>query len=245
MKKHRIGILLVMTLTLASCSMFKQKDTQQQQTTASTSESVQSQNRDQQALDRATGMTRGWPDSSIAAAKDMISKYGDPQETTSDSLIWRNVAPFKKIIVHKEVYNHRFPLLHQNAVEHVVDYKAPVGKVDDVWRYNGSIVLDRTKGEMSSFADNESMNILSLNLAHKVLSGNMSADAARITYGKETLDYLNGKQSENTQVLGFGSQFNTADAGESVTNKIRWIGDPAQRRPAQQRINLKQAQEEK
>jgi hypothetical protein len=73
----------------------------------------------------------------------------------------------------------------------------------------------------------------------------MSADAARITYGKETLDYLNGKQTENTQVLGFGSQYNTSDAGESVTNKIRWIGDPAQRRPAEQRVNLKQAQEEK
>lgn len=245
MKNHRISILLMMTLTLASCSMFKQKDTQGQQTTASTTESVQTQNRDQQALDKATGMTRGWPDSSIAAAKDMISKYGDPQETTSDSLIWRNVAPFKKIIVHKNVYNHNFPLLHQNAVEHVVDYKAPVGKVDDVWRYNGSIVLDRTKGEMSSFADNEAMNILSLNLAHKVLVGNMSADAARITYGKETLDYLNGKQTANTQVLSFGNQFNTADAGESVTNKIRWSGDPTRRTPAQQKINLKQAQEEK
>jgi hypothetical protein len=175
----------------------------------------------------------------------MISKYGDPHEKTSDSLIWRNVAPFKKIIVHREVYSHRFPLLHQNSLQHVVDYKAPAGKVDDVWKYNGSIVLDRTKGEMSSFADSEAMNVLALNMAHKVMSGSMSADAARITYGKETMNFLNGIDTENTQVLLFGSQYNTADAGESVTNKIRWSGDPAQRRPAQQRLNLKQAQEEK
>ena len=248
MKKIGLTGMLMLTMSLASCTMFKKNEPQPQTAATSTPEStgVQSENINQEALAKATSLTSGWPDSSISAAKDMIAKYGDPQETTSDSLIWRNVAPFKKIVVHKEVYSHRFPLLHQNALEHVVDYKAPVGKVDDVWNYNGSVVLNRTRGEMSSFADNEAMNILSLNLAHRVLTGNMSADAARITYGKETMDFLNGKKTANTSVLNFGNQFNTADAGESIVNKIRWIGDPAQRRPAEQRrMNLKQAQEEK
>lgn len=242
MKSFKPATLILLTLTLASCSMFK-KESQYKGTTSTSN--IETQNRDQQALEKATSLTRGWTDSSVAAAKEMISKYGDPHEKTSDSLIWRNVAPFKKIIVHREVYSHRFPLLHQNSLQHIVDYKAPAGKVDDVWKYNGSIVLDRTKGEMSSFADSEAMNVLALNMAHKVLSGSMSADAARITYGKETMNYLNGIDTENTKVLIFGNQYNTADAGESVTNKIRWSGEPAQRRPAQQRLNLKQAQEEK
>ncbi len=248
MKKIKLGILLSLSIGLVSCSTFK-KDEQQQMTSntpTTTSTQVQTKNVNQDAFNRANSLTSGWPESSMAAARDMITKYGDPHETTSDSLIWRNVAPFKKIIVHREVYSHRFPLLHQNSLEHVVDYKAPQGKVDDIWRYNGSIVLDRTKGTMSSYAENEAMNILSLNLAHKVLSGAMSADAARISYGKETLDYLNGKATANTSVISFGSQFNTADAGESVVNKIRWIGDPSQqRRPAQQNLNLREAQEEK
>lgn len=176
----------------------------------------------------------------------MISKYGEPQETTSDSLIWRNIAPFKRLIVHKEVYSARFPLLHQNAIEHVVDYKAPMSRIDDVWRYNGSIVLNRTMGEMSSFADNEAMNILALNLAHKVLSGAMSADAARITFGKETIKFFNGEKTADTSVLSFGGQFQTPDQGESVANKIRWIGDPAnQKRTPAQKLNTRQAQEEK
>lgn len=246
MKKVSLCGLVVLTMALTGCSHFKKGGTPEQQTArtgAQQSKNVQSDNKNQQAFDKAANLTSGWPDSSIAAAKEMITKYGDPQETTSNSLIWRNVAPFKEIIVHREVYSHRFPLLHQNSLEHVVDYKAPVGKVDDVWRYNGSVVLDRTKGQMSAMGENEAMNVLSLNLAHKVLTGNMSADAARITYGKETMDYLNGKKSANTQVLNFGNQFNTADAGESVTNKIRWIGDPAQKR--QNNTNLQQAQEEK
>lgn len=245
MKKIKLGILLTLSIGLVSCSTFKKEEQTTTPNTTASTENVQTQNVNQDAFNRANSLTSGWPESSMQAARDMISKYGDPHETTSDSLVWRNVAPFKKIIVHKEVYSHRFPLLHQNSLEHVVDYKAPQGKVDDIWRYNGSIVLDRTKGTMSSFAENEAMNILSLNLAHKVLTGAMSADAARIAYGKETLDYLNGKATANTSVISFGSQYNTADAGESVVNKIRWIGDPSQRRPAQQNLNLREAQEEK
>lgn len=244
MKRINIGVILALMLALTGCTMFQKARPREQTASTSTPKStnVQTESKNQQAFDRATSLTSGWPESSVTAAKEMIDKYGEPTETTSESLIWRNVAPFKEIIVHKEVYSHRFPLLHQNALEHVVDYKAPMGKIDDVWRYNGSIVLNRTKGEMSSFAENEPMNILGLNLAHQVLTGKMGADAARIKYGKETLNFLNGNRTAFSQVLNFGSQINTADPGESVTNKIRWIGDPDRKSPE---INTRQAQEEK
>jgi hypothetical protein len=242
MKNFSFAVAIVMTVALTGCSSTKKGSTVNG---TAANENVQTQNLDKDAFTKAAGLTSGWPDSSITAAKEMISKYGDPQETTSTSLIWRNIAPFKRIIVHKEVYNHRFPLLHQNALEHVVNYKAKPEKIDDVWKYNGSIVLDRTKGEMSSFAENEAMNILALNLAHDVLSSRMSADAARVTYGKETISFLNGNKTENTQVLKFGSQYETADPGETVATKIRWIGDPANKKQPSQNINLRQAQEDK
>jgi hypothetical protein len=249
MKIVNFGVVLGLTSALAGCAMFKSNAPRSTQASTSQPPVVtqsQTENKDQAAFEKASKLTTGWPDSSMTAAKDIISKYGEPTETTSDALIWKNVLPFKKIIVHKEVYYHRFPLLHQNALEHVVDYKAPVGKVDDVWRYNGSIVLDRTKGEMSSFADNEAMNILALNLAHEVMSGRMGAEAARITFGKETMNYLNGKRTAYTSVLHFGTQYQTSDPGETITTKIRWVGDPAyQRRPGSQRLETKQAQEEK
>lgn len=248
MKRNTIGVLLTLMLTMTGCTMFKSDQRNATGGTASTEDSanVQTEAKNKEAIDKAASLTSGWPESSALAAKEMIEKYGNPTETTSESLIWRNFAPFKAIIVHKAVYSHRFPLLHQNSLEHVVDYKAPMDKIDDVWRYNGSIVLNRTKGEMSSFADNEAMNILALNLAHNVLTGRMGSEAARVTYGKETLNYMNGNKTAYTQVLNFGSQFETADPGQSVTNKIRWIGDPAnQRRAPSQNINTRQAQEEK
>lgn len=248
MKRKTIGVLLTLMLTMTGCTMFKSDQRNATGGTASTEDSanVQTEAKNKEAVDKAASLTSGWPESSALAAKDMIAKYGNPTETTSESLIWRNFAPFKAIIVHKAVYSHRFPLLHQNSLEHIVDYKAPMNKIDDVWRYNGSIVLNRTKGEMSSFADNEAMNILALNLAHNVLTGRMGSEAARVTYGKETLNFMNGNKTAYTQVLNFGTQFETADPGQSVTNKIRWIGDPAnQRRAPSQNINTKQAQEEK
>lgn len=240
-------VMIVMTLTLASCTMFQKKQTvQTSRTNTPETTDVQTENPNQEAFSKAASLTSGWPESSVIAAREMIQKYGNPQETTSDSLIWRNIAPFKKIIVHREVYSHYFPLLHRNSLEHVVDYRAPVGKIDDVWRYNGSIVLNQTKGEMSSYAENEAMNILALNLAHKVMTGAMSSDAARVTFGKETMSFLNGKKTAYTQVLNFGAQFDTADEGVSIVNKIRWIGDPAnQKRTPAQNINTRQAQEKR
>jgi hypothetical protein len=249
MKKLNFGVVMALTLSLTSCAMFKKEQPKSQtpKTSAPESTSVQTESKNQEAVEKAASLTSGWPESSIIAAREMVEKYGDPQETTSNSLIWRNIAPFKEIIVHKEVYSHRFPLLHQNSLEHVVDYKAPTDKIDDVWRYNGSIVLNQTKGQMSSYAESEAMNVLALNLANQVMTGKMSSDAARVTFGKETMNHLNGKKTAYTQVLGFGTQFNTPDEGVSITNKIKWVGDPAnQRRPAAtQPINTRQAQEVK
>lgn len=250
MKFLNYGATVTIALSLVSCAMFKSPPTPKTSQSAAQQipqqQTVQVVNQNQAALEKANKFASGWPDSSINAAKEIIAKCGDPHETTSDSLIWRNVAPFKKIIVHREVYSHKFPLLHQNSLEHVVDYRADVSKVDDVWRYNGSIVLDRTKGEMSSFANSEAMNILGLNLAHDVLTGRMSADSARITFGKETMNFLNGNKTAQTSVLRFGHQFQTADPGESVTNKIRWIEDPSlQKRSAGRDLETRQAQEEK
>jgi hypothetical protein len=253
MNRLNMGVIVtLMFALLTSCSMFKKKEpTQQPQTagTATPQATPQATQKNQESAAKAASLTSGWPDASTAAAKEMIDKYGEPHETTSDSLVWRNIAPFKKIVVHKVVYPHRFPLLHQVSLEHVVDYKAPIEKVDDVWRYNGSIVLNRTKGEMSSFAENEAMNVLALNLAHAVLTSRMGSDAARTTYGKETLNYMNGNRTAYTQVINFGTQFDTADPGQSVTSKIRWSGDPAKTatQPATQQptMGTQQAQQEK
>lgn len=247
MKKLNLGVVLAMIMAFTGCAMAKKKEQQQEAQTVQTANQqsgvVQTDmtEKNQFAFDKATSLTNGWPETSTNAAREMITKYGTPHEVTSDKLIWRNVAPFREIIVHKVVYLHRFPLLHQNSLEHVVDYSAKTDKVDDVLRFNGSIVFNRTKGQMSSSADSEAMNFLALNLADMIIQGRMGSESARVKYGKETLNYMNGNANSLTQILAFGGQYQTADQGETVTNKIRWIGDSERRTP----VNVRQAQEEK
>lgn len=222
----KILMTLVIVGSLTSCSVFKKKPQQNTQggTSSASTQQMQTENKNQKAFEKASNLASGWPESSVIAAKEIISKYGEPTETTSTMLIWRNVAPFREIIVHRNVYPHQFPLLHKNAVEHKVDYKAPSSnKVGEVWEYNGAVTLDRNRGQMSVVGENEAMNILSLNLAHEILTGERSYESARIKYGQETLDFLNGRRTNYTQSLKFGNQRNTADKGQSITDKIQWV----------------------
>src|SRR5690606_20825596 len=103
------------------------------------------------------------------------------------------------------------------------------------------------KGEMSSFAENEAMNILALNLADDIMRGRTHFSTARINFGKETIKHLNGEKTADTSVLKFGTQIQTADQGESIANKIRWVGDRSNQGQGTQNrsLNTRQAQEEK
>lgn len=242
MEKLKFIAIVATVTSLSSCAYFKEKPAEQKNQlssgTAQVTDEAMMEAKNQEAFNRAVELTQGWPQSSLKAATEMISKYGEPNEKTSELLIWKSdIAPFKKIVVHKVVFESKFPLLHQNALEHTVDYKVNIDKVDDALRFNKSLVFNKAKGEMSSFSDSEAMNILALNLADKVLRGQMGAEAARVKYGKEALNYINGDKAEITQVLNFGEQFESADPDETITSKIRWIGDPDKRE--------KQAQEEK
>jgi transposase len=45
-------------------------------------------------------------------ARNMIKKYGLPNEATPSMLIWYNNGPWNKTIVHKEAIPHIFPKPH-------------------------------------------------------------------------------------------------------------------------------------
>lgn len=255
MKKLNLGACLAFVMAVTGCAMTKGPSSQERQekvktqamNTSKKNQVIQTEGKDQQALSKAQSLTQGWPEASIKAAGDMVAKYGEPDESTSEMLIWKsNIAPFKEIRVHKTVYTHKFPLLHQNALEHVVEYKVPTDKVDNVLQYNEAIIIDKNKGLVSSFADSEPMNILALNLANDVIEGKLSAEAARVKFGKETLNFMNGNKTALTSVISFGGQYQTPDVGETVTDKIRWVGDPDRRAPAtRQAEEAKQAEEER
>jgi hypothetical protein len=123
--------------------------------------------------------TIDWPDASRAVAKDLMRTYGAPEDAAAGMLLWGARGPFKRMTVFKDPVPHNFPQPHADVVEQVVDAKIPAGKVGELAMFSGSLLVDRTKGELAARCADEQTNMLLLNLAMDVVNGAKTADQAR------------------------------------------------------------------
>lgn len=89
-------------------------------------------------------------------------------------------GPWKRTILYKEEIPHDFPKPHTDLLQQFIDYKTPVDKFDELATYDGSVIVERTKGEISARCDKEEMNFLALNLANDVATGNKTVEEARM-----------------------------------------------------------------
>jgi len=133
-------------------------------------------------MDDANNMMATWSMDAQKAAKGMIKIHGAPDEATSTMLVWHNSGPWKRIIASNTTTPHNFPGPHPDSVEQFVSYKVPESKHDEIARFDGSVNIDRTRGEMSARCDAEFHNILALNLAHDIITGKRSVEGARAFY---------------------------------------------------------------
>lgn len=174
-------------------------------------------------LSEVTKQLQSWPDESKKAADFMVKKYGKPDAVTDTMLVWNDVKPFKRSIVYKEAVLHKFPKEHKDVLEHFIDYEAPTAdKVAEVWKFDGSVVLEKTKGEMSARCDREEANILALNLADDIIKGKRSVEEARMEYGRQILSLSQGNPQKLTQELAFAPSSSSAgDADESIMSKVK------------------------
>lgn len=146
---------------------------------------------------------RDWPQTATQAARAMLDKYGPPAEATPTRLIWFNNGPWKRTTVLKEEIDHDFPMPHKDVLEQVIAYEVPPNKMDELAAYDGSVIVERTRGEMSARCDKEAANFLALNLAHDIVRGNKSVDEARRAYGEAMKAMMAGNPPETTQRLTF------------------------------------------
>lgn len=170
----------------------------------------------QEGLDKAT---EAWPQSSKTAIQTLTSKYGLPAAVTDEMVVWNNTAPFKRSIVYKEEVTHSFPMEHKDILMQTVDYRVPQGKVDDLAKLDGSLIVDRTKGELSARNEREEMNILALNLADRVVRGELSPEAARREFSKNAESFVAGTPGQMLTTLNFQSQGNTADPDTTMQSQ--------------------------
>src|SRR5688572_18049259 len=151
----------------------------------------------------------GWPAKSQEAARFMIDKYGTPNEQTPTTLVWYATGPWKRTILYKEEVPHDFPKPHTDLLEQFIDYRVPVDKYDELAAYDGSVIVERTKGELSARCDKEAMNFLALNLANEIVTGARTVQQARDEYGRQAMAFMNNQPASHTT----GLHFNVARAG--------------------------------
>ncbi len=142
-------------------------------------------------------MIAGWKSKPQEVARAMLAKYGLPEEATPIRLIWHHTGPWKRTEVVNEEIPHNFPKPHMDMLLQVIDYPVPPDKFDELAAYDGSVIAERTKGELAARCDMEEANFLALNLAHDIVTGIRSVAQARQFYAevmqeKRPTEYLQG-----------------------------------------------------
>ncbi len=92
----------------------------------------------------------GWSDASKMAVMDMKKKYGEPAEKTATMMIWNNTGQWKRTIIYAKEFKHDFPIPHTDVMQQFIDYDVPPEKVTELAHYDGSVVCNRTNGEISA-----------------------------------------------------------------------------------------------
>lgn len=125
------------------------------------------------------GLVSGWPSPSRKLAGELIRSYGMPHEATQTMLIWHYNGPWKRSVLHRDGVRHNVPHPHIDLLEQTVDALIPDHKHDEISQFDGSVIIDKTRGEMTAFCENEHSNTLILNLAHDIAIGNKTVDEAQ------------------------------------------------------------------
>lgn len=166
---------------------------------------------------RGSDIIKGWPEESREAARLVIEKYGEPHEATESLLIWHGVGPWKRVVASRAFYRHDFPVPHIDAVESVIDYRVPTDKFTPLAEFDGSVIVERTAGEVSARCHDEEANLLALNLVHDIVRGARNVQEARRHYAEEFLNYRRKLPTPYMEKLHFQpGKGDTADPDERV-----------------------------
>jgi hypothetical protein len=149
-------------------------------------------NETQESVRTPEEIVRDWPERARVAAQALIEKYGPPQIADADSLTWVGNRPWDDTVVRRDAPAGQ--ILRQS-----IHYPVALSKLAALRGLGGRVELDSSSGELSSYADDESLNFLALNLADEVVSGKLTPDRARERYARTRELAQAGKSSPYTK----------------------------------------------
>lgn len=198
---------LLVGLTLVSSFLFTACSSEEKKNKAPVTAVVPTMSAEQVGRETAS-----WPEGHKQIIRELTVKYGQPNESTSDQMIWNNNGPWLRTVVKRDDM--------KNPLEQTAKFDVPPEKMGDVALFNKAVVVDSTSDHVTSSAYKEDLNFLALNLTKEIVNGNMSPMEARRQYSQltdvtEKSRYLKGLES--TQGTGGSSSLETQEAEESKT----------------------------
>ena len=163
-----------------------------------------------------------WPDAQKNVAQQMIEKYGPPNEATPTRLIWYGNTPWKRTELTSDSVLHHWPTIHTDFLTQTIDYRVPPEMTHLITMFDGSVTVDRTRGEVSARCDSEAANVLAMNMVHEIVAGKRTYEEARETSEQNTVAYNLGRDAPYAERMLFDvPQGGTEDLDESrITGAI-------------------------
>ena len=151
----------------------------------------------------AERIIESWPEAQKNVARQMLAKYGPPNEATPTKLFWYGNAPWKRTVLSSDVVAHSWPTPHTDFLTQYIDCRVSPEKAQLIAQFDGSILVDRTRGEVAARCDSEAANVLGLNMVHEIVTGKRSVEDARETLAQNKVAYTLGRNAPYAECLLF------------------------------------------
>src|SRR5215218_510829 len=104
-----------------------------------------------------------WEKEPHESAERLIKEYGEPAEFSPTGMIWYDTADgWKRSVLSNDPTPHNFPDTHNDFLEQFINYRVPPEMFTPLAVYDGSVNVDRTRGEMSARCGGTSMNFVAI-----------------------------------------------------------------------------------
>jgi hypothetical protein len=153
--------------------------------------------------EEAQSVIGSWPEAPKKTAEAILEHYGPPNEATPTKLFWHRTGPWSRMEITADQVVHHFPTPHTDYFTQYVDYAVPPSKAGDIIAFDGSVIIDRTAGQVGARCDHEAFNILTLNLVAEIAEGRRSVTDARELYAETAAAYVMGRDAPYAERLHF------------------------------------------
>jgi hypothetical protein len=106
-------------------------------------------------LDEAKSIIADWPEGPQRVGEKLLDHYGSPNEATPTKLFWYRTGHWARMELTADEVLHHFPTPHTDYLTQYVDYPIRYESAAALLEFDGSIIIDRTAGQIGARCDHE------------------------------------------------------------------------------------------